>query len=183
MTQIRRAGRSDASEMAAMRYAFRTELAEPNEPEQEFKARATAWFQDRLTAGSWTAWLAHHPEPEQQYEQDRPVGLVLVQLIEKVPNPVVEPETLGYISCLYVRPPWRGRGIGDQLLGTAVAFCRDNGVESIVLWPSPRSVPLYERHEFRHQAEVMELRVAVKSSPALRPAAEPPSLPIPRLSL
>ncbi len=175
MTEIRRASRNDARSMAAMRYDFRTELDAPNEPEHEFIERATDWFESRLDGGDWTGWLA------QQHQQ--PVGMVLVQLIEKVPNPVVEPETLGYVSSLYVRPQWRGRGIGDRLLATAVAFCQDNSVESVVLWPSPRSVPLYERHGFRRQAKVMELRVAAESSPGLRPAAGPSLLPIPRLSL
>jgi GNAT superfamily N-acetyltransferase len=175
MTEIRRAGRSDARAMARMRYDFRTELDAPSEREHEFLDRAAAWFEGRLASGSWTGWLAH--------QREQPVGLVLVQLIEKVPNPVVEPETLGYVSSLYVRPQWRGRGIGDRLLATAVAFCQDNGVESVVLWPSPRSVPLYERQGFRRQAKVMELRVAGESSPELRPAAEDPSLPVRRLSL
>jgi GNAT superfamily N-acetyltransferase len=174
MTEIRRAGRSDAAAMASMRYDFRTELDAPSEPEHEFIDRATAWFTASLDNGAWTGWLARHHE--------QPVGLVLVQLIGKVPNPVVEPETLGYVSSLYVRPQWRGRGIGDQLLATAVAFCQDNSVESVVLWPSPRSVPLYERQGFRRHAKVMELRVADESSPELRPAAEAPSLPVRRLS-
>jgi GNAT superfamily N-acetyltransferase len=181
MTEIRRAGPRDAAEMAAMRYDFRTELAEPNEPEQEFIERARDWFEERLAGGSWTGWIAG--EATRPREREQPTGMVLVQLIEKVPNPVVEPETLGYVSCLYVRPQWRGRGIGDRLLATAVGFCRDNSVESVVLWPSPRSVPLYKRHGFRPQAKVMELRVAVESSPGLRSAAEPSSLPLPRLAL
>jgi GNAT superfamily N-acetyltransferase len=175
MTEIRRAGPRDAQALAAMRYDFRTELAPPAEPERQFLDRATAWFADRLAHGGWTGWIAE--------EQEQPVGLVLVQLVGKVPNPVVEPEALGYVSSLYVRPQWRGRGIGDRLLRAAVGFCRDYGVESVVLWPSPRSVPLYERHGFRHQAEVMELRVAVQSSTGLRPAAKPPSLPVPRLGV
>ena len=137
--------------MALMRYDFRTELGEPVETQQEFVERATAWLAQRLELGSWTAWLA--------VEQEQPVGLVLVHLVEKVPNPVVEPETLGYVSSLYVRPERRDRGVGDALLRTAVDFCRDHGVESVVLWPSPRSVPLYERHGFQRSGHVMELSV------------------------
>jgi GNAT superfamily N-acetyltransferase len=149
VTKVRRAGPGDARAMAVMRYVFRTELGEPVESEQEFVARATAWLADRLELGSWTGWLAH--------EQEQPVGLVLVHLVEKVPNPVVEPETLGYVSSLYVRPEYRDRGVGDVLLRTAVDFCRDHGVDTVVLWPSPRSVPLYERHGFRRRGTVMEL--------------------------
>ena len=167
--QVRRAGRSDARVMAMMRYAFRTELAAPAESEEQYVDRATAWLADRLELGSWTGWLA--------LEQGEPVGLVLVHLVEKVPNPVVEPETLGYVSSLYVRPGCRDRGIGDVLLRTAVDFCRDHGVDTVVLWPSPRSVPLYARHGFRRPGDVMELHWATRSAHHVSPAAEPVSLP------
>jgi GNAT superfamily N-acetyltransferase len=172
VTEVRRAARSDARAMAMMRYAFRTELAAPAESEQQFVERATAWLADRLELGSWTGWLALEQEP---------VGLVLAHLVEKVPNPVVEPESLGYISSLYVRPRCRGRGVGDALLRTAVGFCREHGVDTVVLWPSPRSVPLYARHGFRHRGDVMELRWAAESSPELRLAAGPVSQPVTRI--
>jgi GNAT superfamily N-acetyltransferase len=157
--------------MAVMRYDFRTELAPPAESRPEFIERATTWFARRLEVGSWTGWLA--------LEREQPVGLVLVQLVEKVPNPVVEPESLGYVSSLYVRPERRDHGFGGALLRTAVDFCRDHGVDTVVLWPSPRSVPLYERHGFRHQGDVMELHWTAESSPA----AGPVSLPVTRLGL
>jgi GNAT superfamily N-acetyltransferase len=150
-TQVRRAGPGDAGAMAVMRYVFRTELAAPAESRREFVERATAWLARRLEQGSWTGWLA--------LAEEQPVGLVLVHLVEKVPNPVVEPESLGYVSSLYVRPQHRERGTGDALLRTAVDFCRDQGVEFVVLWPSPRSVPLYERHGFQHSGHLMELSV------------------------
>ena len=150
-TQVRPAGPGDAGAMAVMRYDFRTELGEPVETQQEFVERATAWLAQRLELGSWTGWLA--------VEQEQPVGLVLVHLVEKVPNPVVEPESLGYVSSLYVRPERRDRGVGDALLRTAVDFCRQHGVDTVVLWPSPRSVPLYERHGFQRSGHVMELSV------------------------
>jgi len=149
MTEVRRARPGDARAMAVMRYTFRTELGAPVETKEEFVGRATAWLTQRLELGSWTGWLA--------VEQEQPVGLVLAHLLEKVPNPVVEAESIGYVSSLYVQPDRRNRGIGDVLLRTAVDFCRDHDVESVVLWPSPRSIPLYERHGFRRQGTVMEL--------------------------
>jgi GNAT superfamily N-acetyltransferase len=155
---VRRAGPGDAGAMAVMRYDFRIELGEPVETRPEFVERATAWLAHRLELGSWTGWLA--------LDKEEPVGLVLAHLVEKVPNPVVEPETLGYVSSLYVRPERRDLGIGGTLLRNAVDFCRDHGVESVVLWPSPRSVPLYERHGFQRLGHVMELSVTrLGSSP------------------
>jgi GNAT superfamily N-acetyltransferase len=168
---VRLASPGDATVLAEMRYAFRSELAEPTEPETHFLERATRWLADRLGGDVWTGWIA--------CASGDPVGLVLVQLVEKVPNPVPEAENIGYVSSLYVRPRWRGRGIGGRLLTTALGFCRRSGVDNVVLWPSPRSIPLYQRHGFRSVGEVMELRwasdQASQNSPGLRPAARPPS--------
>jgi ribosomal protein S18 acetylase RimI-like enzyme len=163
MTELRPARAADARAMAVLRYAFRTELAPPTETEQEFVERATGWLADRLERGSWTGWLA--------CQQDEPVGLVLVHLLEKVPNPVAEPESLGYLSSLYVRPHCRGRGVGERLLRAALDSCRDGCVDTVVLWPSPRSVHMYLRHGFRRQGDVMELRWLAESSPGLRQTA------------
>jgi GNAT superfamily N-acetyltransferase len=168
---VRLAGPGDDTVLAQLRYAFRSELAEPTEPETHFLERATRWLANRLEGGVWTAWIA--------CADGVPVGLVLVQLVEKVPNPVPEAENIGYVSSLYVRPPWRGRGIGGRLLTTALDFCRRSEVDNVAGWPSARSIPLYQRHGFRSVGEVMELRwagdQASESSPGLRPAAQPPS--------
>jgi GNAT superfamily N-acetyltransferase len=171
VTEVRHAGPQDAGVMAALRYAFRTELEAPAEPRPQFIGRTTTWLAERLEAGSWAGWLAH--------DRNEPVGLVLVHLVEKVPNPVVEPESLGYVSSLYVRPRSRGRGVGDALLRTAIEFCRGHGVDTVVLWPSPRSIPLYQRHGFRRQGEVMELHWAAWNSPELRQDGKPVSSPGP----
>jgi GNAT superfamily N-acetyltransferase len=170
---VRLAGPADATVLAELRYAFRSEMAVPTEPETQFLERATRWLAKRLGGGGWTGWIACAP--------GEPVGLVLVQLVEKVPNPVREAENMGYVSSLYVRPRWRGRGIGGRLLATALDFCRRSGVDNVVLWPSPRSIPLYQRHGFRSVGEVMELRwasnQASETSPGLRPTAQPLSSP------
>jgi GNAT superfamily N-acetyltransferase len=168
---VRLAGPGDATVLAEMRYAFRSEMVAPTEPETHFLERVTRWLANRLGGEVWTGWIACAP--------GEPVGLVLVQLVEKVPNPVPEAENIGYVSSLYVRPRWRGRGIGGRLLTTALDFCRQSGVDNVVLWPSPLSIPLYQRHGFRSAGEVMELRwagdQAGQNSPGLRPAARPRS--------
>jgi GNAT superfamily N-acetyltransferase len=161
---VRLAVPGDAGALAELRYAFRSEMAVPTEPETQFLERATRWLANRLEAGVWTAWIACAP--------GEPIGLVLAHLVEKVPNPVREAENLGYVSSLYVRPRWRGRGIGGRLLATALEFCRRSGVDTVVLWPSQRGIPLYQRHGFRRVGEVMELRWASdgasENSPGLR---------------
>jgi GNAT superfamily N-acetyltransferase len=151
---IRPAGPGDAATLAEMRYAFRAEAGAAVEPRPAFIERTTRWLGDRLGRGAWYAWIASAPE--------QPAGLVLVQLVEKVPNPVGEPETIGYLSSLYVHPRWRGHGTGGLLIATVVDFCRSREAESVVLWPSRRSIPLYERHGFRGRDGVMELRLSIR---------------------
>ena len=103
MIAVRLAGPGDAPVLAEMRYAFRSEMAVPTEPETRFLERVARWLANRLGGGVWTGWIA--------CASGDPVGLVLVQLVEKVPNPVPEAEYIGYVSSLYVRPRWRGRAI------------------------------------------------------------------------
>jgi len=70
--EVRLAGQADARALAELRYAFRAEMAAPEEPQETFLERVTAWLTDRLEAGTWTAWVAS--------ASGQPVGLVLVHL-------------------------------------------------------------------------------------------------------
>ena len=53
-----------------------------------------------------------------------------------------------YLEDLFVRPTHRGQGIGEALLRVALDFCRENRVDSAILWPTARSRSLYARHGF-----------------------------------
>ena len=44
------------------------------------------------------------------------LGHICVQLFEKMPNPVNEPEAHAYLTNFYVVPEMRGRGLGRKLL-------------------------------------------------------------------
>jgi GNAT superfamily N-acetyltransferase len=85
------------------------------------------------------------------------LGHLWLQLIEKIPNPAPELEQHGYITNVYVRPDARGEGAGAMLVETALAFCREQRVDSIVLWPTDRSRALYARHGFAEPTDIMEL--------------------------
>jgi ribosomal protein S18 acetylase RimI-like enzyme len=148
---IRLATPADAPQLAALRYRFRAGLGAPVEEEGAFVARASAWFATRLALPTWRCWLAVAAE-------DALIGQILLQLIEKVPNPVAEAETIGYITNLYVQPEQRGRGIGGRLLQMALAACPAETVDSLILWPTPQSVSLYERLGFSRPIDLMERR-------------------------
>jgi ribosomal protein S18 acetylase RimI-like enzyme len=111
------------------------------EPEEAFVARCAPWMAERLaSAGPWYAWVVD--------SKAGVGGCLWLQIIEKVPNPAAELEIHGYITNVYVRAELRGRGAGSRLMDAAMAFCRERGVDSVVLWPTERSRSLYERYGF-----------------------------------
>ena len=152
MIEIRSASSADAGAMAELRWEFRTSRLPPAETHDVFVKRCAPWMRRELTNGnSWRAWVA--------VVDKAIVGQVWLNTVHKVPNPVAELETHGYISNLYVRPSARG-GLGTRLLEAALKFAQTNGIDRVVLWPRPRSVTLYLRHGFSHGGEVMELKVS-----------------------
>jgi GNAT superfamily N-acetyltransferase len=145
---IRRADMRDAETLARLRFEFRASLDVPAATIDDFLARAVPWMTARLgRVSNWYAWIAEHDAAA--------VGTVWLQLIEKLPNPGVEPEWHGYLSSLYVRGLARGRGIGSALLLAALDECDARGVDAIVLWPTPESRRLYTRHGFTVRDDVM----------------------------
>jgi len=156
--RIRRGAPEDASDLARLRYAFRTELDPAAESETAFLARCTDWMDDRLRAGgAWCCWVA--------LSGPSIVGTVWLQLLEKLPNPVGHPGFHGYVSSVYVVPRLRNSGIGSALLAACIAEAETQGLDALFLWPTDRSRPLYERHGFVVRDDLLERRSGADSRP------------------
>jgi N-acetylglutamate synthase-like GNAT family acetyltransferase len=143
---IRRAAAGDAEALAALRWEFRAPLGRLNEQPDAFVRRCTEWMRTRLAREAWRAWVVE--------ADGRVVGTVWLQLLEKMPNPVVEPELHGYVTNLYVRERARG-GVGSRLLAAALEECAAAGVHAAFLWPTEGSRSLYRRFGFTGEGEVM----------------------------
>jgi ribosomal protein S18 acetylase RimI-like enzyme len=149
MTIVRAAAEDDARSLAQLRWEFRSGLVAPVESQISFIDRCSGWMRRELAKGEWRAWIA--------ICDGETAGQVWFRTIEKVPNPVGERDRHGYLSNLYVKPSSRG-GIGTRLVATALEFARADGIDRVVLWPTPKSVRLYERYGFVRAGDVMELR-------------------------
>ena len=150
--RVRRATADDAVILATLRFEFRSAIGDAIESPEEFVARCETWMRDRLSDNEfWFAWIA------ETLDEGGPlaIGAVWMQLIEKVPNPVVEKEAHAYVTNLFVLESERGRGAGSMLLDAAVSECRAWDVDTIILWPTPRSRSLYERHGFGATTNIM----------------------------
>lgn len=155
----RRARSADAPVLAQLRYAFRCELGAPVEAEPVFVARCTGWMLERLgdKDGRWLCWVAE--------EAGTIVGNLWLQRLEKLPNPVAEPEEHAYVTNVYVVPERRDARIGALLLEAALAWCRRSDVDAVLLWPSTRSRSFYARYGFGVRDDLFALRPVLTSSP------------------
>ena len=149
---VRVAVTSDVAALARLRYEFRAGIEPAAESEPAFVERCTGWMLERLrSGGSWRCWVGHL--------RGAIVGTAWLQLIEKLPNPVREPERHGYISSLYVQPVHRGAGLGSALLTACLREADAMAVDAVILWPTPESRSLYVRHGFAVRDDLMERRV------------------------
>lgn len=149
-TSIRLATASDALPLAKLRFAFRSGLGRVSEGEDEFVERCETWMRERLREGGrWRCWIAEQGQAL--------VGAVWVQLIEKIPNPVVESEYHAYVTNFYIREEARGEGTGTLLLSGVLEWCKSQDVQTVLLWPTQRSRALYERQGFSIRADILSL--------------------------
>jgi GNAT superfamily N-acetyltransferase len=149
-SRVRRATQADAAALARLRLEFRGPRAPALETDVAFLERCADWMRARLSSESiWRVWLV-----ERNHE---PVGNVWLQVVEKLPNPSAEAELHAYISNFFVRSEQRNTGAGSALLAEALAECERLNVDSVFLWPTARSRPLYERHGFRVSNHVLVL--------------------------
>ena len=88
----------------------------------------------------------------------RLLGHVCVQLIEKIPNPVNEPEFHAYLTNFYVVPEMRDHGLGKKLLNKALSWCRTRETDAVILWATLESRSLYRRCGLVEPTDIFELQ-------------------------
>jgi GNAT superfamily N-acetyltransferase len=101
-------------------------------------------------SSAWRCWVID--------DGNQLLGHVCVQLFEKMPNPVNEPEAHAYLTNFYVVPEIRGQGLGRKLLNKALSWCRAKGADAVILWATAESKSLYRRCGLIEPADILELR-------------------------
>lgn len=141
---IRAAGLPDIDQLVAMRREFTFEDEEASErPEYEDECRV--FLAAAIERGDWQIWVAEI--------NGRLVSHVYVALVDKVPRPIRERRRIAYLTNVYTRPQFRGRGIGSRVLEDAQAAAREADAELMVVWPSEESAAFYRRHGFDSPGE------------------------------
>ncbi|MGW1656519.1 N-acetyltransferase family protein [Streptomyces atratus] len=147
---VRPARPADAGRLAELRWMFKQEDYEgrPPTPARPLE-EAEHWIRDRLRDGRWLAWVA---------ETEREIcGHVFLCLVERMPDPYEDNNPVGYVTNYFVLPSQRNKGAGSALLEALKQHSRSAGLEGLIVWPSERSAPLYQRFGFQPPEELLEL--------------------------
>jgi GNAT superfamily N-acetyltransferase len=128
---------ADVPALAALRRAWTAENSD-DVADEGFEARFADWH-ERESARRIT-WLA-------QVCGD-PVGMMNLAVFERMPVPGRDAGTWGYLANAFVLRPYRSQGIGGMLLSALLAHADDHGYVRVVLRPSDRSIPFYNRAGF-----------------------------------
>ncbi|HUS61963.1 MAG TPA: GNAT family N-acetyltransferase [Acidimicrobiales bacterium] len=142
---IRIADEADVRELARLRVLMDAEDGVEAEP--EFEDAFADWF--GAHGHSFTIVVAEL--------DDRLIGTVWLELIERVPRPSeVDPAPVGYVTFTFVEPGHRNHGIGAAMLSFLRSTAVDRRCETVIVWPSQRSLPLYRRAGYDPPAELLE---------------------------
>ena len=86
------------------------------------------------------------------------LGHVCVQLFEKMPNPVNEPEAACLPDQLLCGPGNARPGTGQEIVEQSAVLVPRAGADAVILWATAESRSLYRRCGLLESADILELR-------------------------
>jgi GNAT superfamily N-acetyltransferase len=134
---IRMAEPADVPALAALRRGWTAENGD-DAADEGFEARFADWYESEFARR--ISWLAE--------VSARPVGMMNLAVFERMPVPGRDAGTWGYLANAFVLRPYRSQGIGGLLLSALLAYADGRGYVRVVLRPSDRSIPFYNRAGF-----------------------------------
>jgi GNAT superfamily N-acetyltransferase len=139
VTEVRLATWADRAAIAALRHTWTEERDGAPVEDDSFLERFESWLErerhQRLT------WLG--------IVDSEPVAMLNLLVFTRMPRPGhPEPSQWGYLANFYVTPDHRGSGLGTRMLAECTSYADEHGFVRVVLSPTERSVPLYDRAGF-----------------------------------
>jgi GNAT superfamily N-acetyltransferase len=149
---IRAASTTDLETLVEHRRAMFQDMGYSDAPVlQSMSEKFRIWLLEKMTAGDYLAWLAIAPNATIA------AGTGL-WLMDWPPHMIGRSARRGNILNVYTNANFRRRGLAHELMQTALDWCRQNGVDTIILHASPSGRTLYESMGFAPTNE-MRLRL------------------------
>ena len=143
MTTVRVATEADHPVLAQLRSTWTAEV-QPGEEDAAFTGRFASWMAGQR--GRRTFWVAR--------DDARPVGMVNLLTIERMPRPRLPSGRWGYLGNLFVLPLRRRGGVGTLLVEEVLADAAARGLERVIVHPNERSLPFWRHSAFSQAADL-----------------------------
>src|SRR5215475_13136042 len=104
-------------------------------------AKFRVWLLEHMKSGDYRAWLVCGPDGSIA------AGAGL-WLMDWPPHMIGQGARRGNILNVYTGASFRRRGLARQLMAAALLWCRENGIDTIILHASPSGQNLYESMGF-----------------------------------
>jgi GNAT superfamily N-acetyltransferase len=149
---IRRASTADLATLVEHRRAMFQDMGYSDEAAmRSMSERFRVWLLEHMNAGDYIAWVAHAPDGSIA------AGTGL-WLMDWPPHMIGKGARRGNILNVYTSANFRRRGLARALMQAALDWCRQNGIDTIILHASPSGRSLYEQMGFAATNE-MRLRL------------------------
>ncbi|WP_036719428.1 GNAT family N-acetyltransferase [Paenibacillus sp. JCM 10914] len=145
--EYRKATIDDIKELMELR---KTQLVDEGiEPSMDIDAELYVFFRNKLTDGSLVQWLVE--------EHGDIVACGAIVIYDFPPSYTNKSGRKGYITNMYTKDEYRGRGIATSVLTKLVDEARQSGISKIWLGASALGRPVYKKFGFKETDEWLEL--------------------------
>lgn len=151
--EIRRAGIGDVDTLVALRLEMRREreTAALEIAESEFATLLSNYFTEAVTHGTFVSFIAWDGETAAACS-----GLSVVALPPSYGDLTGKK---GYITNMYTRKAYRGRGLATRLLDTLKELASESGCTTLALNASDAGYPVYKKYGFKDVSNEMKLKI------------------------
>jgi GNAT superfamily N-acetyltransferase len=145
----RQADRSDADELARLRWTWRAvERGEQGDSDQ--------------FSSDFASWMIEHERTHLPYLIEIggcAVGMAWLVVIERIPGPENWRRLSGVLQSVYVVPEHRNHGLGTPLIRELIEGARTRGLDYLSVHPSPLSFAFYRRLGFLGEGSLLFLNL------------------------
>lgn len=149
--EYRKATKADIDQLARMRWDFQTESekASPVWEKEEFIKSCEDFYSQVLDSQDWIFFIAEF--------DNQVIAHVAILIVDNFPTPLKPVNRWGYLTNTFTKKEFRGKGVGSGLIKYAIDEVKSLKIETMIVWPSEKSIDFYKRAGFNKSAEIMEL--------------------------